>query len=350
MTAGPHHSHRSEILFAIAMLLALVFAYVARHVLLMIYVSALFAVVIGPAIDAVRRVHIRGWRPSRGLAILIILIAALGVLALFFTFALPPIFNDVKGFAADLPRRTAELRQKLGNSPIAGELDVESLERHATAALGGAVGFFRGFFGGIFTFFSAVILTAYFALDGERAFYWLLSMFSEPQRARLETTLLRAERRLRRWLIGQATLMLILGLSATAAFALLRLKYFYALGMLAGLLNIIPVVGPVISLVLAVLVAAFDSWAKVLGVLAFYLMYQQVENAFLTPRIMKLSVHLPPLAVVVSLAVGGAIAGILGALIAVPTAALLAVLADEYLVKKPADQMLTQPVPRTIPD
>ena len=135
MTAELHPSHRSEILFAIGMLLVLVFAYVARHVLLMIYVSALFAVVIGPAIDAVRRVHIGRWRPSRGLAILIILIAALGVLALFFTFALPPIFNDVKGFAADLPRRTAELRQKLGNSPIAGELDVESLERHATAAL-----------------------------------------------------------------------------------------------------------------------------------------------------------------------------------------------------------------------
>jgi predicted PurR-regulated permease PerM len=128
--------------------------------------------------------------------------------------------------------------------------------------------------------------------------------------------------------------MLILGLSATVVFGLLRLKYFYALGVLAGVLNIVPVIGPIASLVFAGLIAAFDSPAKLVAVLGFYFFYQQVENAFLTPRIMKYSVNLPPLAVVVALTLGGAMAGILGALIAVPTAALLAVLAEEYLVKK----------------
>ena len=331
---SPRGSYRSDILFGLGAVLVLAFIYVARDVLLLIYVSALAAVVIGPAIDIVRRIRVFRWRPGRGLAIVIILFAALALIALFFTVALPPIFRDVRNFAADLPRRVAELQDKLGDSRLGAELDAESLERHATAAIGGAFGLFRGVFGGLFSFFSALILAAYFALDGWRAFRWVLSMFHEPQRLRLETTLLRAEGRLQRWLLGQLALMAILGVTATLVFAVIHLKYFYALGMLAGLLNIVPVIGPVTSMIFAALVAGFDSLAKLIAVLGFYFLYQQLENAFLTPRIMKYSVDLPPLAIVVALTLGGALAGILGALIAVPTAALLAVVADEYLVKK----------------
>jgi predicted PurR-regulated permease PerM len=334
MSPQSHGKHHSDILFAVGVVLAVAFVYVARDVLLLIYVSALLAVVIGPALDAIGRIRVGGWSPGRGVSILVFILLGLGLAALFFTFALPPIFRDLRGFAADLPRRVYEIQQKLGNGALAEQLDFESLERHASAAAGGAIGLFRGVFGGVFAFLSAVVLTAYFALDGGGAFEWMLSMISEPERTRLRATLLRAELRLRRWLLGQATLMLILGLSATVVFGLLRLKYFYALGVLAGVLNIVPVIGPIASLVFAGLIAAFDSPAKLVAVLGFYFFYQQVENAFLTPRIMKYSVNLPPLAVVVALTLGGAMAGILGALIAVPTAALLAVLAEEYLVKK----------------
>jgi predicted PurR-regulated permease PerM len=84
----------------------------------------------------------------------------------------------------------------------------------------------------------------------------------------------------------------------------------------------------------ASVVALFDSPTKLVGVLAFFAVYQQLETAFLTPRIMKTTVDLPPLAVIIALSIGGALAGVLGALVAVPTAALCAVLIDEYLVKR----------------
>jgi predicted PurR-regulated permease PerM len=105
------------------------------------------------------------------------------------------------------------------------------------------------------------------------------------------------------------------------------------LAVFTGLANIIPIVGPVISVILAASIAAFDSWTKVIGVLAFYAIYQQIENALLTPRIMKATVGLPSLAVIIALAIGGELAGIVGALVAVPSAALVAELAEEYLVK-----------------
>jgi predicted PurR-regulated permease PerM len=116
-------------------------------------------------------------------------------------------------------------------------------------------------------------------------------------------------------------------------FALLQIKYFYALAVFAGVANIVPIVGPIAAVVLSGTVAAFDSWPKLAGVLVFFFVYQQIENAFLTPRIMKSTVDLPPLAVIIALSIGGTLAGVLGALVAVPTAALVAVLLDEYLVK-----------------
>jgi predicted PurR-regulated permease PerM len=104
--------------------------------------------------------------------------------------------------------------------------------------------------------------------------------------------------------------------------------------VLTGTLNIIPVLGAAVCIALALLVAAVDSWGRVIGVAIFYVVYLQVENSFLTPRIMRNSVGLPGLAILVALLLGSALGGVPGALVSVPTAVLVAVLVDEYLVNK----------------
>ena len=101
-----------------------------------------------------------------------------------------------------------------------------------------------------------------------------------------------------------------------------------------GLMNIVPIAGGVITILLVGLVAALDSWTKMAGVFIFYLVYVNIENAYLTPRIMRSSVNLMGLTVLIALIAGTELAGIVGALVAVPTAALIAVLIDEYLVQK----------------
>jgi predicted PurR-regulated permease PerM len=137
-----------------------------------------------------------------------------------------------------------------------------------------------------------------------------------------------------KWLIGQGSLMLILGILSTVVYLSLHIRYAFALGVLTGVLNIIPVLGAAVCVALAILVAAIDSWGRVLGVAIFYIVYLQVENSLLTPRIMKNSVGLPALSILIALLLGSALAGVPGALVSVPTAALVAVLLDEYLVKK----------------
>jgi predicted PurR-regulated permease PerM len=137
-----------------------------------------------------------------------------------------------------------------------------------------------------------------------------------------------------KWLLGQGSLMLILGVTSTIVYVSLHIRYAYALGVLTGLLNIIPVLGAAVCVLLALLVAAIDSWGRVIGVAIFYLVYIQIENSFLTPRIMRNSVNLPGLAILVALLLGSALEGVLGAMVSVPTAVLVAVLLDEYLVHK----------------
>lgn len=329
---------RSDIVFFFALLLGLYLGWLARDVLLLIYMSALFAVVFSPAVRFIRRVRIGNWRPGRGLSILVIIISGLVIISLFATFMLPPIFRDIHGLATNGPDRVAALLENVRGLPFIDRINIASFQEHLAAAAGGVVGIFAGIAGGLFWFFSWLILTAYFILDGENAFEWFMLLFPTQTRERLEPTMLKAEGRVRNWLFGQGALMLILGSCSLIVFWALKIKYYYALALFAGLANIVPIIGPFASVMLAGTVAAFDSWQKLLGVLIFFFVYQQVENAFLTPKIMKTTVNLPPLAVIIALSLGGALAGVLGALVAVPTAALVAVFIDEYLVKPHENQ------------
>ena len=126
-----------------------------------------------------------------------------------------------------------------------------------------------------------------------------------------------------KWLLGQGSLMLILGVASTIVYLSLHVRYAYALGVLTGLLNMIPVLGAAICIALALLVAAIDSWGRVLGIAIFYLIYLQIENSILTPRIMKNRVGLPGLAILIALLLGSALEGVLGAMVSVPTAVLV---------------------------
>ena len=273
---------------------------------------------------------------------MILLLALAVALSLFFILALPPIIQDSQGLAADLPLRIERLQSKLRELPfgnaVADKLQPANLGQYAGKLTQGVLSAFQGVAGGIRSLLTVALLTAYFILDGSRGFKWLLSMVPRQQRGRLDQTLHRAAARAQRWLLGQAILMLILGSSSALVLGLLGIHYSYALALFAGLANFVPVLGPIVTVILAGSVALVDSVTKLIGVLIFYAVYQQVENAFLTPRIMKHSVELSPVAVVVALAVGAEAAGVLGAMIAVPTAAIISTLADEYLVRDDIDQ------------
>ena len=331
-------SLRGHILFTIAVLLLLALAYHLTKELEILYVSALFAVVLMPLVNRITRLNLRSHHPSRAIAILILILAVLIGLAAFFTIGLPPVIRDLRQFTEDLPKRIPVAVAHLKRFPITQKLGIDTLAQRAENAFAASAGYVISslpkWLGHVFDILTTLFLCIYFMLEGEHAYQFFLSLFRQEQRARLDMTLKKAERKMSKWLLGQGLLMLTLGISSLIVFGILHVRYFILLGVLMGLLNIIPIAGGVFTIVLAAGVAALDSWTKMAGVLIFYAIYINVENAVLTPRIMRSSVNLMGLTVLVALLLGTALAGVVGALVAVPTAALISVLLDEYAVQK----------------
>ncbi len=340
---------RGNILFTFGVALALYVAWQLRDVLEIIYVSALFAVVLMPVMRGIMKLRIGKWQPGRGTAVFLLLLAIAGSLTLFIGFALPPAIHDMRQFLAELPTRGPQMVARIQQLPLAKHVNVGALnakiQDFASNIAGYLLSSIRMWATKLFDVITGIILTIYFMLEGELAYRWFLSFFPVDKRQRLDTTLARAEVRMGKWLLGQGALMLILGLASMIVFLFLHVRYAYALGVLMGLFNIIPIAGAVISMTLVVMVAAIDSWGRVLGVLIFYAIYSQVETSYLTPRIMKNSVDLVGLAVIVALLLGASLAGIVGAMVAVPSAVLVAVLLSEYAVKP--EPIIAEPKPLT---
>ncbi|HZP03904.1 MAG TPA: AI-2E family transporter [Terracidiphilus sp.] len=334
------HDHRGDILFVFAVAAAGYVAWLVRDVLILLYVSALFAVVFTPIVRATGRLRVGRWQPLKGKAVLFLLLAVLGAFTAFGYFTIPPVLHDLDQLSRQAPAKVPEWMGKLQRVPFIDRLDddevVDKLQGYAGQAATYTLLSVKNWAGKLADVISGVVLMLYFILEGDQAYHWFLSFFPQPRRARLRSTLDRAAVRMGKWLLGQASLMLILGTASTITFVLLHLRYAYALGVLTGLLNIVPVLGVTVSLVLAASVALIDSWQHALGVVIFFGVYLQVENSYLIPRIMKSRVDLPALAVLVSLLLGFSLAGIVGGLVSVPTAVLVAVLIEEYLVQKDA--------------
>lgn len=328
---------RGHILFCIGLLLAL---YVAWHLLKeleIIYVSALFAVILTPLVTRITKLNLRGYRPSRAVALILLVVGVTLAFSLFLTFGLPPVLRDLREFSTELPQRIPDAVNRVNKLPFASKLNIDSIIQRAEGPLTETASYIftslPTWLSHLFDILTAAFLCIYFMLEGEYAYRFFLSLFPYPQRARLDVTLQKAETKISKWLFGQGLLMLILGVSSTIVFGLLHVRYFLLLGVLMGLFNIIPIAGGVITIIFAAAIAALDSWTKMAGVLIFYAIYINVENAYLTPRIMRSSVNLMGLTVLIALLCGTALAGVVGALVAVPTAALISVLLDEYAVQ-----------------
>jgi len=328
---------RGHILFAFGIALTLYFAWLLRDVLVLLYVSALAAIVIMPVVRGVQRLRIGKWHPRHGIAILIIMVALVGSITLFLILTLPPVVRDLTTFVKALPGRSPAFLQKIEKLPVLRDINLTAIEaklKQDTAQNAGVfVSSISNWATKLFEIITGIVLTIYFLAEGEHVYKWFLSLVPPFRRERLDETLRRASERMGRWLLGQLALMLILGISSGIVFGAIHLRYAFALAVLMGAFNIIPVVGALVSTSVAMLVAASESWEKVLAVLIFELIYAQIENAYLIPRIMKSRVDLAGTAVFIALLLGVSLAGVAGALVAVPTAVLVAVLIDEYVIQ-----------------
>ena len=184
--------------------------------------------------------------------------------------------------------------------------------------------------------FTFLILTLYLLVDVDLLLLLLLLLFPGARRARADAASREITVKVSAWLGGQMLLALIIGATSAIGLYLLGIPYFYVLALISAIGEVIPVVGPILAAIPAIAVASTVSLQKAVLVTIFFVVQQQFENHVLVPKVMERQVGVSAVTVIVALLIGGQLLGIVGAILAVPTAAILqVVLAD---LKAASDQ------------
>jgi predicted PurR-regulated permease PerM len=235
-------------------------------------------------------------------------------------------------YANDLQARAPELQSTLGSYGLQTDLDelkaqaATVVEQGGTDVLKNLVGTLAEVGGMILDVVLALVISLYLLVDGPRFATRSLALIPRQHRAKAVFLQDNVSRVLGGYLRGQLTLALIIGVLAGVGTAVLGLPYAVVLGVLAGLFELVPMFGPILSVIPAVLVALFMPFPTVVWVVLFFLAIQQIENNVLAPRISGHAVGLHPLGAMFALLAGFQLAGLLGGLFAVPMAGVLWVL------------------------
>jgi predicted PurR-regulated permease PerM len=326
----------------IAILLAVLWA--ARDALLLVYVSALIAMGLSPLVKLIERPDGRGVkrRVPRWLAILAIygvLVAAIVFLGLL---VIPPLVSQGAALWAKMPSEFNRFQTFLiSHRLMVHRVTLEEAVQNAPSGAGGnAVGTvlvaISSLIGGVFGLITILILTFYLLIEASSMFEYLVRFVPPARRADLATAARQSVAKVSAWLRAQFILAGVMGTFAAIGLGLMGVPYFYVIALIAAIGETIPIVGPVIGGVTAVAVALSVSPKLALIVGAYFLALHQLEANVLVPKIMERSVGVSPVAVLVALLVGGALMGLAGAILAIPTAALLSVILEEIAAGREA--------------
>jgi predicted PurR-regulated permease PerM len=284
----------------------------------------------------VARLHTLG--VPRPLGLLVIYLGVIASLVGAGWLLLPPVVRDLQELATQSPTYVAEAQAQAGRLGV--RLDIPGLadvERHLLTEVAGDLGsyvgravtilnFTLGLFGGVLSGFFVLILSIFIVTEGPAFRAHLLSLLPPDTERRWYRITEKIAAKIQGWMLGTVLLGFTVGGIITASLLLLGSPYPFLLGFVAGLGELVPMVGPIVAAVPAISIAAFAGWGQLLAVLALYVVVQQLENYVLVPRIMGRAVDLPGLVVLVAFLIGSALLGVLGGMLAMPLAAVAQVL------------------------
>jgi len=338
---------RRLIVFAVFALIAGVLLaytlYLVRAVLMILYVAGLLAMGLSPIVRWLE--HHLGRRKRkfpRWLAIGIIYLGIVGLMTLIAFIVIGPFITQVRALWSTLPGYIDQLQNTLVRyGLITHTYKLSELLKNAPdplVALGGIVGALQGAAGVVGGLATVLILPYYLLLESEWMHLTFIQLFARDRRPQIARLSRDVTVKVGAWLSGQMLLSFIIGSTAALGLWLLGVPYFYVLALICAVGELIPVIGPILAAVPAILVALTTSPQTALWVLVYFIAQQFIENHFLVPRIMQRQVGLSSVTVIAALLIGTELLGIVGALLAVPTAAIIQVLLQEYVASdRPAE-------------
>ena len=331
------HSNQRLIARGVATLLVgvalLFFLYSIRGALLIVYVSGLLALGVSPMIRAVERQRLIGVAGlPRWAAILLVYFGLLAILALILVVVLPPLMGQAAQLWQELPAYSTQFQRLLARYRLLQHpLTVGEVLPAPSVAIPALFGVLQGAFGTVGTAVVIVVLPYYLLIEADSLQDGLMKLFPAERRAWAGRVTDAVTTKVGAWLNGQLLLSAIVGAGTSTGLWLFGLPYFYVLGLLAGLSEFAPIVGPIVAAMLTIAIALTISVQKAIFVAVYFTAQQLFVGNVLIPRVMERRVGVSAWTVVVALLIGSELLGAVGAILAVPSAAIVQVFLHEYL-------------------
>ena len=308
----------------------------ARHVVILVFISAIIAAGISPVVQRVR-IAVRFFfhrNIRRGTAVAIVYFPFVALVLLFVLVVVPQLIAETRSLSAQLPKLVEQniltpLAHWLPTSTIReylrGGIHVPLANVFIAVRLTATV---------IASFVAVLFMIVYMLMDAERLRNLLLLFFRPEVRAERRRVLTSIARRLSAWLSGQLILSLLMGVAIFITMLALRLPYALPLAIMAMFGEMIPVLGPIVATAPVLAIAILHSTWQFWSMLIIAVVLQKLENFIVAPRVMGRKVRMSPLAVFVAFMIGGTLLGVVGAILAVPVAAIIQVGFDEVFVAR----------------
>jgi predicted PurR-regulated permease PerM len=325
----------------VAVVVVLWVVWTSHRVLSWVLISLFLAMAINPAVEWLLRHGIRRRGVAAGIAFAVLLALFAAIAAVF----IPTLVNQVNDFVNAVPGYVHDLTK--GRGPL-GFLETKyhvvekvqkAIRHNSSSKLAGGASAVLSITESILSFIAALVtiafLTFFMVLEGPAWMERLYGLMSGEQEARWRAVARDVYRTVGGYVTGNLLISLIAGTATAVALLALGIPFALALALLVAILDLIPLAGATVAAVIVVLVALTQSSTDAIVMAVFFLVYQQLENHLLQPLVYGRTVQLSPLAVLVAVLVGAEVAGIMGALAAIPVAGTIQILlVDAYRVHR----------------
>jgi predicted PurR-regulated permease PerM len=298
--------------------------YIVRSILVLVVIALFLAVSLDPVVRWLMR---RGIPRSAAVAMVLVLFVSLS--AAFIWSVVPPIveqggklINDLPGYLSRLSDDSKAVRELTDRYNLTDRLSALVADLPAKLA-GGAVGFFQRFIGAVASTLTVLVVTIYFMADMPRLLSGLVRLFPQRRRRRVAEIVDVMVDKVGGYMIGNIIISVFAGTASFICLELVGVPFALPLAVTVAIADLIPMVGATLGAAVCVLVSLFTVglWPQTVIVLLFFIVYQQVENYLLVPRVFRNTVDMPSVAVLLVALIGGGLFGLVGAVMAIPIAA-----------------------------
>lgn len=298
-------SHKT-IIFTVVFLASLWILLQIVDIIYLVFIAFIVMTALRPLVDGLER-----FRVPRFLGILVVYGGILGFFGVSFAGSIPTLVHQTARLIQLVPSVVEKLLPYWN-------IDAGAITQQIAPIGENVFKVTLGIFSNIFTLFTVLVFTFYFLLERKNARNYASAVAGKEVGDRIFYVLTQIEERIGAWVRGQLLLMTVVGLLVYIGLTLLRVEFALPLAILAGLLELVPMIGPLASGTVAVLVALATSPLLAVSVAALYFIIQQLENTLIVPYIIHKSVGLSPVITIIALMIGSRFAGLTGAVLAVP--------------------------------